>query len=501
MSGFTGAGYPKEVPTALAKRVTRRARAGRGVPDRAVDRCLHRSGRRRRPRRGPRHLPPAALQLRPDAPGADQLRRRRLRRRAPEPLGAAHVVRLLRPARRGGRRGDRGSAGRAAGAEQLDRQQQDVARAGRQGDPRGQPLAAARVRGLPRRLLQGAPPAATGCRSRSRPHRPDRRALPAGRPGQGRRGGRDPRTGPQQRLHRHPTPSPRRSRRTWSTSCATRSRPAGCRRSCCPSSPASATSPTRCSPASTAASSPSLVAFTEVIQDGMLDLLDSGTLRFASATSFGLSSAGRRAVHENIDRYKGRILLRSEEISNHPELVRRLGVHRDERHDRGRHLRQRELHPRHGQRRDERHRRQRRLRPQRLPQLLHLALDGQERRDLARSCRWSATSTTPSTTCTCWSPSRGWPTCAGCRRGARRKVIDQLRPPRLPRPAAPTTSTARSPRGPPPPHPAPAGRGAELAPAVPGHRPHVTRERSRSPVVRPCSAPPHPARPPPPRRM
>ncbi|MET0468585.1 MAG: acetyl-CoA hydrolase/transferase family protein [Aeromicrobium sp.] len=69
-----------------------------------------------------------------------------------------------------------------------------------------------------------------------------------------------------------------------------------------------------------------LVAFTEVIQDGMLDLLDSGTLRSVSATSFGLSDHGVRRFMDGIDAYKGRILLRSEEISNHPELVRRLGV-------------------------------------------------------------------------------------------------------------------------------------------------------------------------------
>lgn len=69
-----------------------------------------------------------------------------------------------------------------------------------------------------------------------------------------------------------------------------------------------------------------LVAFTEVIQDGMLDLLDSGTLRFASATSFGLSSDGVRRFMDDIDRYKGRVLLRSENVSNHPELIRRLGV-------------------------------------------------------------------------------------------------------------------------------------------------------------------------------
>ncbi len=69
-----------------------------------------------------------------------------------------------------------------------------------------------------------------------------------------------------------------------------------------------------------------LVAYTEVIQDGLLDLLDSGTLRAASATSFGLSDIGVERFLENISSYKGRILLRSEEISNHPELVRRLGV-------------------------------------------------------------------------------------------------------------------------------------------------------------------------------
>lgn len=69
-----------------------------------------------------------------------------------------------------------------------------------------------------------------------------------------------------------------------------------------------------------------LVAFTEVIQDGMLDLIDSGKMLAASATSFGLSDTGAQHFLDNIDAYKGKILLRSEEISNHPELVRRLGV-------------------------------------------------------------------------------------------------------------------------------------------------------------------------------
>jgi succinyl-CoA:acetate CoA-transferase len=69
-----------------------------------------------------------------------------------------------------------------------------------------------------------------------------------------------------------------------------------------------------------------LTAFTEVIQDGMLDLLDSGKLTSVSATSFGLSPDGVQRFLADVGSYKGRILLRSEEISNHPELVRRLGV-------------------------------------------------------------------------------------------------------------------------------------------------------------------------------
>jgi len=69
-----------------------------------------------------------------------------------------------------------------------------------------------------------------------------------------------------------------------------------------------------------------LTAFTEVIQDGLLDLLDEGTLVSLSSTSFGLSPTGQQRFLENVGSYKGKILLRSQEISNHPELVRRLGV-------------------------------------------------------------------------------------------------------------------------------------------------------------------------------
>src|SRR4051794_157659 len=69
-----------------------------------------------------------------------------------------------------------------------------------------------------------------------------------------------------------------------------------------------------------------LTAYTEVIQDGMLDLLRSGTLVSASATAFSLSPTAIADFNAEIDEFRDRILLRPQEISNHPEVVRRLGV-------------------------------------------------------------------------------------------------------------------------------------------------------------------------------
>lgn len=68
-----------------------------------------------------------------------------------------------------------------------------------------------------------------------------------------------------------------------------------------------------------------LTAYTEVIQDGMLDLLDSGTLRMASATAFSLSPEAGERVNADMARYREKMILRPQEISNHPELIRRLG--------------------------------------------------------------------------------------------------------------------------------------------------------------------------------
>jgi succinyl-CoA:acetate CoA-transferase len=62
-----------------------------------------------------------------------------------------------------------------------------------------------------------------------------------------------------------------------------------------------------------------------VIQDGMLELLAHGVVSSASATSFSLSPVGIERFLADIEFFRKRIILRTQEISNHPELVRRLG--------------------------------------------------------------------------------------------------------------------------------------------------------------------------------
>lgn len=69
-----------------------------------------------------------------------------------------------------------------------------------------------------------------------------------------------------------------------------------------------------------------LTVSTEVIQDGMLDLIDAGKLDFCAGTAFSPSPAGMERFYKNVEEYKKYLLLRPQEISNHPEVVRRIGV-------------------------------------------------------------------------------------------------------------------------------------------------------------------------------
>lgn len=71
---------------------------------------------------------------------------------------------------------------------------------------------------------------------------------------------------------------------------------------------------------------PAFEMYTEVLQDSVVKLLQSGRCKFASTCALTLSPEAMRHVTSNIDFFRSRILMRPQEITNHPEVVRRLGI-------------------------------------------------------------------------------------------------------------------------------------------------------------------------------
>ena len=69
-----------------------------------------------------------------------------------------------------------------------------------------------------------------------------------------------------------------------------------------------------------------LVMYSEVLQDSTFELIDAGKMRFASGCSITLSERCNARVFGNLDAYRDKLVLRPQEISNHPEIVRRLGI-------------------------------------------------------------------------------------------------------------------------------------------------------------------------------
>jgi acetyl-CoA hydrolase len=66
--------------------------------------------------------------------------------------------------------------------------------------------------------------------------------------------------------------------------------------------------------------------FSEVIQDSVIALIESGKIEFVTGTSLTVSPDVLKKVYANLDFYKKHICLRPQEISNNPEMVRRLGI-------------------------------------------------------------------------------------------------------------------------------------------------------------------------------
>ncbi|MDE6668717.1 MAG: succinate CoA transferase [Muribaculaceae bacterium] len=71
---------------------------------------------------------------------------------------------------------------------------------------------------------------------------------------------------------------------------------------------------------------PQFEMYTEVIQDAVMTLMEEGKCKFASTCALTFSDDAMTHFMDNIDFFRDKILMRPGEISNSPEVVRRLGL-------------------------------------------------------------------------------------------------------------------------------------------------------------------------------
>ncbi len=71
---------------------------------------------------------------------------------------------------------------------------------------------------------------------------------------------------------------------------------------------------------------PMFEMYTEVIQDAVIALMKQGKVRFASGCSLTVTNAVLRDIYANLEFFRSKILLRPQEITNSPEIVRRIGI-------------------------------------------------------------------------------------------------------------------------------------------------------------------------------
>ncbi|BAG83699.1 succinate CoA transferase [Candidatus Azobacteroides pseudotrichonymphae] len=71
---------------------------------------------------------------------------------------------------------------------------------------------------------------------------------------------------------------------------------------------------------------PAFEIYTEVIQDAVIGLMKKGRVKFASGCSLSLTTPVLNEVYAELSFFKQKFLLRPQEISNNPEIIRRLGL-------------------------------------------------------------------------------------------------------------------------------------------------------------------------------
>ncbi|MBO5404448.1 MAG: acetyl-CoA hydrolase, partial [Paludibacteraceae bacterium] len=71
---------------------------------------------------------------------------------------------------------------------------------------------------------------------------------------------------------------------------------------------------------------PAFEMYTEVIQDSVVGLMKEGRVKFASGCSLTIGADKLQEILDNLDFFRDKLVLRPQEISNNPEVARRLGL-------------------------------------------------------------------------------------------------------------------------------------------------------------------------------
>ncbi|MDR0962083.1 MAG: acetyl-CoA hydrolase/transferase family protein [Mediterranea sp.] len=71
---------------------------------------------------------------------------------------------------------------------------------------------------------------------------------------------------------------------------------------------------------------PAFEMYTEVLQNAVIGLIREGRVKFGSTCSLTLTNDCLQSIYDDMDFFRDKLVLRPSEISNNPEVIRRLGV-------------------------------------------------------------------------------------------------------------------------------------------------------------------------------
>lgn len=71
---------------------------------------------------------------------------------------------------------------------------------------------------------------------------------------------------------------------------------------------------------------PAFEMYTEVIQDSVIGLMREGRVKFGSTCALTVTNACLQSIYNDMDFFRDKLLIRPSEVSNSPEVIRRLGV-------------------------------------------------------------------------------------------------------------------------------------------------------------------------------